>query len=672
MLALCEDLHWSDPTTLETLRKVHSAITSLPILLVTTARSPETLTTGEPSDQDGTTTVVLGALSADEARSLALASMSDPDPPPQLIDEIVGRSGGVPLFIEELARYAGDLDAARRLCDRSTENQRVVAANVIDIVQPRVDRLGSLKPVVQAAAVVGRQFQPAQLAELLSISADALSDALKSLIEYGLLEGSIDRPAGRLQFRHALIHEAVYESTLKSERKRFHLQLALQLASSLGSEVDATADVVAHHYLEAGHYSEAAQYFLRAAADTADRAGYTESTAHSQAGIACLDRVHDVALALKLRLELTTRLALALAATKGYAAPEVEQAYEAVRSLCGTDADPLVLFPVVRGLASFYQVRCDLRATDDLCLKGVELAERQNRLDFMIDILAVQGYNQVYQGKFTEGRASLERCIALYEQFDGRQLKYASAQDPATAAWSELAIVAWLQGDTAAAECFIERALAHADALSRPFDVAYARCHAAALRNLQRRFGEANEHATLCKEISLKHGFKVWIACGFLQSGVALCSMENPGEAAAGLFGVLQAWRAAGAELNVPYFMWGLARGQAAQGDVVAARKTAHDAIQLAALTGESWCTPELLLLAADLEDDPSSALQLRRKAAADAEAMGAMTLALRAQLGIDPRPSPVRAMLDGAQPIPVEEGWIGASLRALKETAIA
>jgi class 3 adenylate cyclase len=670
MLVLCEDLHWSDPTTVEVLRKLSAGIAELPVLLVTTTRSGGLLGEDEAGGHPAATIVALSALSTDDARSLAFASMAGNNPSAELVEEIVGRSGGVPLFIEELARYAGDLDAGRRPSERPIEGHRVVAANVIDIVQPRVDRLGSLKPVVQAAAVVGRQFQLVQLADLLSIGTGALSDALTRLVEYGLLEGSVDRKSGRLRFRHALIHDAVYESTLKNERKRLHLRLAQQLAASASGEVDATADVVAHHFFEAGHYAEAAQYFLRAATDTAARAAYSESAAHSLAGIECLDHVSDAAAAFKLRLELTTALALALAATKGYAAPEVEQAYEAVRALCGADGDPLLPFPVVRGLASFYQVRCDLRATDDLCAKGIELAERQNRPDFMIDILAVQGYNHVYQGKFAEGRASLERCIALYEQYDGRQFKYAAAQDPANAAWSELAIVAWLQGDSATAERSIERALAHAESLSRPFDVAYARCHAAALRNLQRRFAEANEHATFCKDISLRHGFKVWIACGMLQSGVAGCSMHNPGEAVAILSGVLQAWRGAGAELNVPYFMWGLARGQAASGDVAAARKTAQDALQLAQLTGEAWCVPELMLLAADLEEDAAAASDLRRRAAAEAETMGATTLALRAHLGLDPRPSLVRAVLDGAQPVPPEEDWIGAALRALRAAA--
>ena len=670
VMLFCEDLHWSDDTTLQVLRNLCGSITERPIFVVATSRVPDLLS--GPS-VGASSQILLEPLAPDDARTLVHAVMRDREPSQQEVDEIVRLGGGVPLFIEELARYASGAVLDRSPLHHNPVGRATQAMTrmILEIMQPRVDRLGGLKPVAQAAAVIGREFQLNQLSELLPIGSTALNEALALLMELGLVENAPGQQPGYLRFRHALIQEAVHETILRSEQKRLHLDVVRGLERNQG-EFDSTPDLVAHHLSKAEQFEAAAQHFLQAAVTTGARAAYKESAAHSLAGIAQLDLLVGENAPRMLRLQLTTQLAIAMAATKGYAAPETEQAYEAARSLCGLDADPVVMFPIVRGLASFYQVRCDLRATDDLCVQGVRLAEQSGRADFMIDVLAVQGYNHIYRGLLAAGRNALERCIAMYEQFNGRSLTYSSAQDPANAAWSELAIVAWLQGDTVASERYVERALAHADALARPFDVAYATCHAAALRNLQRRFAEANEHATRCVAISGKHEFKVWLVCGLMQSGVALSSMSNDPEPMLRLAATLDAFRGFGAELNVPYFMWGLARGQARLGDHASARETAGVALKRAELTGESWCTAELLLLTADLEESEQRAHELRQQAWEIAEAVGATTLMLRAQLALGHGPSALHPVLEGEAPHPVEEDWVVSATRALRRPATA
>jgi tetratricopeptide (TPR) repeat protein len=256
----------------------------------------------------------------------------------------------------------------------------------------------------------------------------------------------------------------------------------------------------------------------------------------------------------------------------------------------------------------------------------------------------------------------------MYQQCDGRRFSYSSPQDPANAAYCELAIVAWLQGDVELAETSINRALMHSDELGRPFDQAYATCHAAALRNLQRRFAQAAEHARKCIEISQTHGL-VWAAYGALQLGVASASHQEAPDAAP-MFSTLDALRGAGFRLNTPYFLWGRARGEARVGNHDGARNTVNEALQEADSTGEAWCNAELLLLAADLEVDPERARMYRRRALSAAESAGAPTVALRALLALDPCRPEIRDALDGMLPYPPEADWVHAALRELSGPA--
>lgn len=668
LLVLCEDLHWADATTLEVLRRLRDEISELPVLLAATSReSSESLTVLSKDSL----MIPLEPLGDEDARTLVHLITHGDELSPAVVDEIIRFGGGVPLYIEELTRSA--LESAAVGQGSSQPPTPAIPQTLQAIIQARVDRLGSLKLVVQTAAIIGREFQLRQLDELLPIRPADLHQALARLIDQGLLAASADARAGYLRFRHALIHDAVYNTTLRSERQRLHLKHARALVSSVDGGLEAAPDVVAHHLAAAQQFDEAVRYLLQAATGTAARAAYAESAGHCHSGIALLDNV-DAKSRQTLELRLRTQLALALAATAGYAAPEVREAYDAAHKLWRVDADapvdgdPQVRFPIVRGLASFFQVRCELLTTDELCSQGVRLAEQAGRDDFLIDVLAVQGYNSIYRGQLAVGRDALERCIAMYEQSDGRKFSYFSPQDPANAAWSELAIVAWLQGDVAVAEGSITRALTHADELGRPFDQAYAKCHAAALRNLQRRFPEAVQHASSCVDISEKHGFKVWWACGLLQKGVAASSLSDTPEPTAVLDATLKAFRAGGGELNTSYFLWGLARGQARIGEFARARATVSEALQQAESTGETWCTAELLLLAADLEENAETARAYRGRALSVAEAAGARTVALRALLALEPGPSTIRDALDGKTPYPSEGDWVLAALRKLRE----
>ena len=376
----------------------------------------------------------------------------------------------------------------------------------------------------------------------------------------------------------------------------------------------------------------------------------------------------------ELKLELLTNLGVALAATSGYAAPEVEDAYQQARKLCELSATPELLFPIVRGLGTFYFVRCDLASAADMSASCVKLAQESQRTAFVIEALSFRGYVCVYRGQLAEGRAALEECIDRYRTHNGQDLRYPSPQDAGTAAWSLLGIAAWLMGDTAATEAAVAGALEHVERLCRPFDTAYAHVWIAMLRNMQRRFDEAQHHAKRCIDISVPHGFTTWFVASTMHECIAQASRLPSPESIATLRHMLGLFIQAGAEANAPFFLWGVAQGLRLTGDTVAARDALDEAMRRADATGESYLKSELLILAAALAADDATACAQLREALTLAEGQGAVSLSLRAALELlrrqgkssdDPqRDREALRALDGATPYPAQPDWALAALR--------
>jgi class 3 adenylate cyclase len=679
MFLLCEDLHWADASTLTLMRQLCSRIeTSAILVLMTTRPEPEA---PDLADMHAGF-MTLDALDGDAAADLVRLVTQGRPLERSAIDLIVSRGEGVPLYLEELARSAREaLDHAGTAPGHgSVATIARIPDKLQAVIQARLDRLGELKQIAQAASVIGREFPLRLLEELLPERRAEITADIARLANAGLLVEQHTGSNAALRFGHALIHDAVYQTLLRADRQRLHGQVADVLVRDFKGQPEATPGVLSHHFAGANRFEEFARCLLAASVDTAARAAYAEAIGHSRAALAKIDQISDPFTRTHLELQLSTQLALGLAATQGYAAPEVEQAYQKARALCTAgDADPVALFPIVRGMATFFIVRCKLRSADELSDQCVRLAVNAGRYDLHIEALTARGYTSVYLGRLAAGRAELERCIALYETHDGGRFVYPSAQDPATAALSMLATIAWLEGRVGQSTEIVQRALAHARELQRPFDVAYAECYAAMLCNLQRRFALAFEHANSCVDIAKKHGFEVWLAAGTMQALIASASLTPSMQATATLRTVLEMFFSAGAENDAPYFFWGLARGLKEVGDPSGAREAVKQGLARAETTGESYLTAELLLLAADLDDDAARAHERRLEALALSERQGAATLALRAALALhdesgtfasdDPATMAARNVLEGLVPYPSPADWVRDTMHAICRT---
>jgi class 3 adenylate cyclase/tetratricopeptide (TPR) repeat protein len=676
LLLLFEDVMWADPTTKYLLQKLSEAAGSAAVLIVATTRSTV------PQDDlalRAVATLQVSALDDPSAEAIVRLRPGGESLPSDVVDAIVKRAEGNPLFLEEFTQAAIDQPgtvAAAGVPARG-ELQRAIAA--------RLDRHPELKPIVQAASVLGREFPTRLLTELLPDRRDALPDALIRLTELGLLTSADQTKREHLRFKHSLIHEDVLHTIVRSELQRLHSRAADVLACHREGLPEAAPDLLAYHLERAARFEEATRALVEASDSAARRAAYAEARDHCVHGLKLVEKADDERARRALKFELLSRLGVVLSAS-GYTDPKVNDTYQQALALCDDGTPPTVLFPFVRGLGTFYFVRGELLNAADISLSCLALARQAERPEFLIEALSFRGYTCVYRGQLSEGRAALEQCLHLYQQNGGERLRYPSPQDAGTAAWSLLGIASWLSGDAAGAEAAVAGALSHSDRLGHKFDTAYVHVWIAMLRNMQRRFEEAEQHAQVCMELSKQHGFLTWLFAAMMHDCIAKASRAPSPHAVATLQYGLDQFIQSGAEANASFFLWGIARGLRQIGQVEEARTTAAKALRLADKGGELYFKSELLILAANLEADYNRARSLLYEALALAEQQQAVTLALRAALEIlhrEGRTSAdpdldrrVRSALEGTTPYPELRDWplaaLGVARMAVKTAGAA
>jgi class 3 adenylate cyclase/pimeloyl-ACP methyl ester carboxylesterase len=288
LLLVFEDLHWIDPTSLEFLELLMDRIPSLPVLGILTARPEFTPPLNTRADL---TILALDRLGRRHTAALAERVSAKPLPP-EVLDEIVARTDGVPLFIEELTRTvleSGLLeDEGERYGLRGPLPARAIPGTLHDSLMGRLDRLASVKEVAQVAAAIGRAFTDEMLAAVMDLSGEKLRDALDQLVGNNLILQAEGSPTATYVFRHALVQEVAYGSLLKSRRQELHARIANTVEGRFADIAEVQPEWLAHHYTEAGLVGRAANCWVRAARRAKDAYANKEATSHLQK---CLDAI---------------------------------------------------------------------------------------------------------------------------------------------------------------------------------------------------------------------------------------------------------------------------------------------------------------------------------------------------------------------------------------------
>jgi class 3 adenylate cyclase len=677
---LCEDLHWADDTTAQVVQRLGGEIADLRVLMLVTAR-PESEHLPDPA---GATTIVLQPLDPAHSAQLVRQVAGGTDLPADVMQSIVERCEGVPLLLEEVTRSTLETAAGAEVIRLEAEPAGPVPTPLQLVVESRLARRPDLEPIVQAAAVLGREFSVSVLEQMVPEGKSArVAETLALFARHGVFAPHAPSAGDRARFRHAMICEAVHETLLGEDRKRFHSDAADILRSGHPGTPEASPDVVAEHLRVAERWVESIQTRLAASADTAARGAYVETAGHCEAALKLIDRVQDPEQRRELQFALLVQLGVAWTGKYGYASARVEEAYRSAQAVCGEGAEAEKLYPIIRGLATLNLVRGNLATAYELSQQGLALAERSNRPEFRIDAMSVQCYTTLYYGRLADCRTWIERCLALYQEARGEGLTYPVPQDAKTAALALLPTVTWLLGDAPAAEKAIEDGEKHVQRLNRDFDRALWHAWIAGTRYTQRRYAEAEEHASRAMaisqaaEVSEQPRYREWYATGLLMSLLSRAALGPAPEAMMQAMETCMAFAQEGVGLNASYYLWALARGYARMGERETAQAMLAEGFRRAEASQESRMDAELLILGAELEPDDAAARAMLARALRIADEQGAVATSLRAAVALVLRagrpPADVETaratldLLDGRGVCPPERDWMPERLARLR-----
>jgi class 3 adenylate cyclase/predicted ATPase len=588
VLTIVEDVHWLDPTSRELLERVVAEVPKLPMLLLLTAR-PEFRS---PWSEAECTTLRLSRLQAEQSTQMVHHVAGGKTLPAGVLDTIIAKTDGVPLFIEELTKTVLESGLLEERDDtyalKGPMPDLAIPNTLQDSLMARLDRLSEgAKELAQIGAAVGRQFSYELLAAVAPQGPDEFRAALEQLTTVDLVQREGTPPRCVYTFRHALIQEAAYSRLVRAKRRRLHHEIAAALEKHFPETMDERPELLAHHHASAGQAPKAIPYLRRAAELATDRAAHAQALVHVETALELLGELPDDDHRKQLELGLRIALGINLEATGGYAAEQVQRTYARARELCDELGHTVESVPVLLGLYVFHLVRADHAVARELAAQCMELSEASGRVDYLIDSCAALGHVLPFLGELEAGRPILERCADLSGARRGGAVTRITAQDPAIASLAQLGVVLWMLGYPQRAVEQIDRAFALAGDLAQPINVALVCPYAAELRQLRGESVQASAVAARGRQVAGEHGYDYWGLLSTMHLGIAKGTLGELEEASILTGAGLNALRGSGAEANLAYFLYGIAQVELGAGDVERAWGTASQAFLQAERTHE-------------------------------------------------------------------------------------
>jgi TOMM system kinase/cyclase fusion protein len=641
VLFVMEDLHWVDPTTLELLSLLVDQGPTARILALFTCR-PDFVPPW--TGRSHLTQLMLQRLPRSHAAELTDRVARGKALPPEVVEQIVARTDGVPLFVEELTKMVLESGLLQEREGRYELTGPLpplaIPATLHDSLMARLDRLAAVKGLAQLGATLGREFSYALLRAVAPWDEATVQQGLHQLVAAEFLYQRGLLPQATYLFKHVLIQDAAYQSLLKSMRQQYHRQIAQVLEIQFPETAETQPELLAHHYTAAGLSQQAIPYWQRAGQRALERSANMEALSHLTKGLDLLTTLPDTAERAQHELGLQTTLGSALMAIKGQGAPEVGQAYARARELCRQMGETPQLFPVLFGLWRFYLVRAEYQTARELAEQCFRLAQRVQAPALRLAAHFALGVSVLWLGEIARARAHLEHSIALYDPQEHRALAFRAGLDLAVWGLSHLAQALWLLGYPDQALRQNHAALTLAQELSHPPSLAAVLFYIATIHGYRQEAHATQEQAEAAMALASDQGFPQWLTGGMILRGWALAMQGRGEEGVAQLRQALAAWRAMGAGLAVSHWLVLLAEAYRQAGQAEEGLRLLDEALAHVDHTGERhyaaevhWLKGELLLRQA-IPDEAQAEISLHQ-ALAVAHHQQAKSWELRAAMSL-------------------------------------
>ena len=604
LLFVFEDVHWIDPTTLDLLNRAIEPVSKAPILVLVTFR-PEFFPPW--LDQSNVTMLRLNRLGRDQARAIVVDIAGDKALPADVYEQIISKTDGVPLFVEELTKTVLESAALDDAGDQQHRKVGALSPSVIpttlyDSLMARLDRLAPIKEIAQIAAVLGREFSYGLLASVAPASEPLLRGALAQLTAAELIFGRGEPPDATYVFKHALVQDAAYASLLRGRRQQLHSQIADVLKDKFPDTVETQPELIAHHLAQAGLGRQAIDYLRKAGQRAIERSANAEAIGHLERALELLQQLPDTSEHRQLALELEVMLGQAMIAGRGYAAPETKEILLRAKNLIAESTEAAQKFAILYGIWACYYVGGDVALQQVTAAEFLAEAERYADTAALCLAHRALGTTYVSMGDFTAGRGHLEQARALYDPEHHPKFRFQYGQDIGAAALCYLCWALWHLGHVDQASEVAAEAVKRAEAISHPHTLVYTLCHARGMMDVFRR---RSEDTRSCAEVVMslcsEHGFPFWAAGGQILDGWAATRQGEKDAGIVALRGGLAAWRKTGARLWLPIFLALEAEVHAKAGRNDVALQAIEQALATSDETGEKWAVAEVLRIKAGL-----------------------------------------------------------------------
>jgi len=628
-----EDLHWADPTSLDVLQALAERGAQAPLLIVATTR-PEFRPPWKLRSHHGV--ISLAPLDAGEIVRMVGEIATRHALSTDVIAGVSERTGGVPLFIEEVTRL---------LLERGEHGGvQAIPPTLQQSLAARLDRLGSAREIAQIGAVLGRGFSHGLLQAVAGLDEPALRVALDRLADAELLFVEGVAPHANYRFKHALIQDAAYDSLLKARRQTLHRRAAEVLLASPSPE----AEALAHHFTSGGQTELAIEWWGKAGDQALRRSAFAEAISHlgkaielsDKAGAATSRREAAAAASAGQRLKLQTDYGQAVLWAKGYAADETNAAYARAGELATETGNTEASFEAYYGRWGNALFRGELgsaRETAESFLREADRARRPTEVGVGHRLLGIALF---LQGDFAQARANCEQALRIYEPDRDHDAKFRLGMDSAVVATGFLALAAWCLGDVTRARALMDEALARAFASTHAPTLANAHHMQATLETIRDDAEAARRAAETGVALSREHGLALYLALETLALEWARAKLDDRKSGSTEFRRALSEYASQGVKFELPFYRGLLAEIETERGGADAALAEIDEALALAGETGEHWFDAglhrirgEILLKQNPADPDPAEAAFLA--ALAVAQQQKARSFELRAALSL-------------------------------------
>jgi class 3 adenylate cyclase/predicted ATPase len=672
MLMIFEDLHWADPSTRELLDLIVDQIERTRVLLIATFR-PEFQAPW--ADRPHITTMPLRRLGRDESDRLVrgLLIRDAGHLSRGVMDEIVKRTDGVPLFLEELTKAVLENAAVGTIPTTSS----TVPATLHASLMARLDRLGPMaKEIAQVGAAIGRDFSYELVAATAQWSASALDEALARLVDAGLLFRRGEPPAATFLFKHALVRDTAYSMLLRVPRQKLHARIAQALEERFSTLMETQPEILAHHFSEAGLLEKAVAYWCRAGQRAEAKGALVEALSQLKRGLRLIADLPDTLERKRQELELQVALAGAMRSVKGFWHPEVAETFDRARRLVleSGEAGTALHFSVLFGLFGTRFHGGEPRAGIEHGREFLSIAQSGTDAGVLVSGHQILGLALLTVGDYPEACSILERGAKLYEAEKHRMVPFQIASDPGVTMLGSWAWGLWHQGYPDRASEVAKEVLRYArrpDA--HPYHSLGLALHILGMIVITaRQLSQAEELGNEAIALGNAHGFATMSGCGLILRGWSRAQRGATGGAAGR---IREGLALAGLGSYKPIFLGMLAETLALSGEIEEGLAVLAEALALSEASGARGNDAELYRLRGDLlrrfpSPDSTKIEASYRTALRIAREQGTRGFELRAAVGLARLLTEQRCRDDSRSMLAPVYGWFteGVDTPDLKE----